>query len=146
MEKRMMQIDAHTGEIQEGFVAYISPRRKNGFTEGWIAMSQNNALLTIAKADIGDQARRVLFMLLAKMEYENFIVVSQTEMAKELNMSQPNFARGVSVLEKEGIILRGPKVGRQGSLKLNPQYGWKGTSKNHITALDDFRKNRKAKP
>jgi hypothetical protein len=61
-------------------------------------------------------------------------------------MSQPNFARGVSVLEKEGIILRGPKVGRQGSLKLNPQYGWKGTSKNHITALDDFRKNRKAKP
>ena len=143
MQKRLVQVDAFTGEPQDGFVAYISPKRKNGFQKGWIAMSQSNALLALAKADLGDQARRVLFMLLAKVEFENFIVVSQTEMANELGMSQPNFTKAVSKLVEEGVILRGPKVGRMGSLKLNPEYGWKGTAKNHIIALDEVRKARR---
>ena len=143
MEKRLAQIDLHTGEIQEGFVAYISPKRKNGFQKGWIAMSQENALLSLAKADLGDQARRVLFMMLAKVEFENFIVVSQSSMAEELGMTLPNFSRALSRLVKEGVILRGPKVGQQASLKLNPNYGWKGTAKNHIVAVDEFRGKRK---
>ncbi len=143
MEKRLYQIDAHTGEYQEGFVAYISPKRKNGFQKGWLAMSQTNAFFSLAKADLGDQARRVLFMLLAKVEFENYIVVSQSEMAKELGMPLPNFSRAVSRLTDEGVILRGPKVGRMGSLKLNPEYGWKGTAKNHVIALDDVRKSKK---
>ena len=143
MEKRLYQIDAHTGEYQEGFVAYISPRRKNGFQKGWIAMSQTHALDRLANAGLTGQTYRVLLKLLAKVEFENYIVVSQAEMAKELEMNQPNFARALSALVNEGVILRGPKVGRMGSLKLNPEYGWKGTAKNHVIALDDVRKSKK---
>ena len=143
MEKRLLQIDAFTGEMQEGFVAYISPKRKNGFQRGWIAMNQIDALDALANANLGGQAYRVLLKLLAKVEFENFIVVSQSEMAKELGMKLPNFNRCLSDLAKEGVILRGPKVGRMGSLKLNPEYGWKGTAKNHIIALDEVRKARR---
>ncbi len=142
MQKRLYQVDAHTGEVQDGYVAYISPKRKNGFQKGWIAMSQENALLMMAKSNIGHQASRVLFMLLAKVEFENYIVVSQAEMAAEIGMLQSNFAKAVTRLVNEGIIQRGPKVGRQGSLRLNPHYGWKGTAKNHIIALDGARKKK----
>lgn len=140
MEKRLYQVDAHTGEIQQGFVAYISPKRKNGFQKGWIAMSQENALLEIAKSGFTGETLRVLLVLLAKVEYENFIVVSQSDMAEELGVSKTQFNRSLKILIDNDIIQRGPKVGRQGSLRLNPNYGWKGTAKNHIIALDGVRK------
>ena len=43
MNKRLQQIDSETGEIIDGFVAYVVPKRKNGFGQGWLAMAQNGA-------------------------------------------------------------------------------------------------------
>ena len=143
MQKRLVQVDAFTGEIEDGFVAYMAPKRRNGFVNGWVAMSQQRALIELAKADLGDEARRVLFVLLGHVEYENFIVVPQAAMAKQIGMATPNFSRAVSRLVAEGVIERGPKVGRMVSLRLNPAYGWKGTAKNHVIALDQERQKRR---
>ena len=41
MNRHMQQIDQQTGELVEGFVAYVVPKRKNGFQKGWMAMAQN---------------------------------------------------------------------------------------------------------
>ena len=38
MNRHMQQIDHQTGEVVEGFVAYVVPKRKNGFQKGWMAM------------------------------------------------------------------------------------------------------------
>lgn len=146
MQKRLVQVDAFTGEIEDGFVAYVAPKRRNGFVNGWVAMSQQKALIELAKADLGDEARRVLFVLLGHVEYENFIVVPQAAMASEIGLPKSNFSRAVSRLVAEGIIERGPKVGRMVSLRLNPAYGWKGTARNHVIALDQERKKRRAAP
>ena len=37
MNRHMQQIDHQTGEVVEGFVAYVVPKRKNGFQrkDGW---------------------------------------------------------------------------------------------------------------
>ena len=142
MQKRLVQVDAFTGEIEHGFVAYMAPKRRNGFVNGWVAMSQQKALIELARADLGDEARRVLFVLLGHVEYENFIVVPQAAMAKEIGLPKSNFSRAVSRLVDEGVIERGPKVGRMVSLRLNPSYGWKGTARNHVIALDQERKKR----
>ena len=41
MNRHMQQIDHQTGEVvEEGFVAYVVPKRKNGFQKGWMAMAQ----------------------------------------------------------------------------------------------------------
>ena len=40
MNRHMQQIDHQTGEVVEGFVAYVVPKRKNGFGQGWLAMAQ----------------------------------------------------------------------------------------------------------
>lgn len=143
MQKRLVQVDAFTGEIEDGFVAYVAPKRRNGFVNGWVAMSQQKALIELARADLGDEARRVLFVLLGHVEYENFIVVPQARMAEEIGLPKSNFSRAVSRLVDEGVIERGPKVGRMVSLRLNPAYGWKGTAKNHVIALDQERQKRR---
>lgn len=143
MQKRLVQVDAFTGEIEDGFVAYVAPKRRNGFVNGWVAMSQQKALIELARADLGDEARRVLFVLLGHVEYENFIVVPQARMAEEIGLPKSNFSRAVTRLVNEGIIERGPKVGRMVSLRLNPAYGWKGTAKNHVIALDQERQKRR---
>ena len=33
MNKRLIQIDHDTGEVVDGFVAYVVPKRKNGFNK-----------------------------------------------------------------------------------------------------------------
>lgn len=144
-QKRLGQVDMETGELLgEGFVAYVVPKRRNGFQkDGWIAMTQNtSALETLANADLGDEARRVFLILLAHLEHENFILTPQAEMASKLKMEKPNFNRAMRKLEAEGVILRGPKIGRMVSFKLNPEYGWKGSAQKHVLALDEQRKLR----
>ena len=42
MNRHMQQIDQQTGEVVEGFVAYVVPKRKNGFQKGWMAMAQES--------------------------------------------------------------------------------------------------------
>lgn len=137
--KRFIQIDAETGELEQGFVAYIAPKRKNGFSkEGWVAMAQGMAMVNLAKSPRMDgESLRVFLILCSHLEYENFILTPQTEMAEKIGMSKTNFSRALKKLLEEGVVEKGPKIGRMVSLKLNPEYGWKGSAKGHQHALKD---------
>jgi hypothetical protein len=42
----------------------------------------------------------------------------------------------------EGVIEKGPKIGRMASLRISPAYVWKGTALNHKKALEDRMKAR----
>jgi hypothetical protein len=73
---------------------------------------------------------RVFLYLNARLDFENLIVVPQTEVAAALSMKRPAISRAVKLLTDKQIILRGPKIGSVGSFKLNPHYGWKGKVQN----------------
>lgn len=131
-----------TGEILEGGqLALIFPKRRNGFVEGWVAVSQN-PMLELAKADLGAEASKVLFLILARLDFENWINLNQTGCAREIGLKQPNFARGLRKLQELGVLLVGPKVGRNGTFRLNPNFGWKGSAKGHNDALRERMKAR----
>ena len=49
MNRHMQQIDHQTGEVVEGFVAYVVPKRKNGFQKGWMAMAQEAMMMPCSK-------------------------------------------------------------------------------------------------
>ena len=135
--KRVVSSVMDTGEVMEGAVlGMFFPKRQNGFREGWIAMAQN-ALIEIARADLGDQARRVLFVILGKLDFENFILVSQSEIAETISMHRSDVSKAIAKLEGEGIIVRGPKAGRSATFRLNPSFGWKGSAANHQKALKE---------
>ena len=93
-----------------------------------------DALKILAKTLTGEQFK-VLMMLLADLDYENYIQIAQADIADALGMQKTNVSRSVKVLIDLSVILQGPKVGRSYSYRLNPQFGWKGTVSNHKKAL-----------
>lgn len=136
MTRRIDQIDTETGELIGGFVAVIQPKRRNGFGDGWIAMSQT-AMTAIRKAGLQGRDYEVLFALLEVLDFENLIQVSQVELAQELGMQKPNLSRSIKRMVDIGILLEGPKIGRSKTFRLNPSFGWKGSAKGHTDALKE---------
>jgi len=134
MQRLIGYVDAN-GEVHEGSVlALMMPKRTNGFYEGWVAVAQD-AFLALANSGLGLEARRVLDILLAYLDFENWIHLPQVEIAAMLNMKRANVSRAMRDLEKIGVILRGPKIGRSFTYRINPNFGWKGSAKNHREAL-----------
>ena len=136
------QVDLSTGELLEGAtLAVFYPKRKNGFTTGWFAMAQE-PLMKLAQADLGKEAMRVLFAVLAKLDYENWISINQAELGRQLSIKPSNLRRAIARLVLEGVLLAGPKLQATGTYSLNPRYGWKGSAKGHQQALLDRMKAR----
>ena len=79
-----------------------------------------------SQRDLGNQALRVFVYLNGRLDFENVIQVEQIEIAQVLGMQKQNVHQAIRKLEELGIILRGPKVGRSSSWRLNPNAGWKG--------------------
>ncbi len=143
-QKRFMQVDAETGElVEEGFVAYVAPKRKNGFGTRWVAMAQD-AFDLMAESNLEGRDWRVFAKLLGRIDFENLMVVNQAEVAKELGMHRQHVQRSIKHLLALGVILEGPKIGVSRSYRLNPEFGWKGSARNHVIALDQERKKRMA--
>lgn len=138
--RRIVQKDSETGETLKGVVAYFVPRRQNGFSEGWFAMA--NLAFKALKMFTHLEEFRVLMALLELVDYENKIVVHQADIARELGMLRQNVSSAIKRLVEAGVILKGPKKGINCSYQLNPEFGWKGSGKNHVTALQKHREER----
>lgn len=132
--RKIASIDQNTGEILEGVVVYCGVK-KNPYSTGWIMNSQEALELLATDEDLTKEAFRVLIFLMARLDFENWIQITQKEIAEKLNIHKQNVSRAISLLESKGILLRGPKVGRSYAFRLNPYFGWKGKVKN----LNDYR-------
>jgi DNA-binding Lrp family transcriptional regulator len=75
-------------------------------------------------------------------QWHNWIHLPQSEIAEILNMKRPHVSRAMRDLERVEVILRGPKVGRSFTYRINPNFGWKGSAKNHNAALKERMKER----
>ena len=129
-------VDKYTGE-EFGFPVIVG-RKRNPYGKGWVMNSQDAAILLAKDKDIKGETHRVLWFIIGILDFENWVQLSVTEIAKELGMQRPHISRAIKLLEEKEIILRGPKVGRSYAFMLNPDFGWKGKVKN----LDDYRKER----
>ena len=136
-QRRFGQVDLDTGEIvTDGQLVYQPAKRRNGFQQGgWLAMAQN-PVKQIAKTNIGGEAMRVFLLMCGELDFENWINLSQTAIANDLNMTPSHVSRAIARLKNEQIILEGPKVGRARTYRMNPAYGWKGSAKSHREALN----------
>ena len=135
----MQQIDHQTGEVVEGFVAYVVPKRKNGFQKGWMAMAQE-AMMMLAQSNLTGNDMKVMWAMLARLDYENLIQVNQAEVSEQVGMNRHNVNRSIKKLIELGVILEGVKIGISRSYRLNPNFGWKGSAKGHREALHEHLK------
>ena len=129
-------VDKYTGE-EFGFPVIVG-RKRSPYQKGWVMNSQEALEIVAKDKEIKGETYRVLFFICARLDFENWVQLSVTEIANELDLKQPHVSRAMKVLENKEIILRGPKVGRSYAFMLNPDFGWKGNVRN----LDEYRKQR----
>jgi len=117
-----------TGELMEGCLVYVPQRPK--IRKGWF-MAFQEAFIELAKdREITWEVQRVLYYFFGKLDFENYIHITQTEIAEALGMQKTNVSRAVKTLCDKKIILKGPKTGKTITYRLNSNYGWKGKVRN----------------
>lgn len=132
MRKQIVNLDASTGQVMDGIIAYVQPRRQNAF-EGWVAVAQT-ALQDLSKSHLTGTDFRVLMACLARLEWKNMLPMHQTEMAHELGLVPSNFNRSLKKLIDFGVIEKQVDSGVR-LYRLNPHFGWKGSAKHHREAV-----------
>ena len=134
----MQQIDHQTGEVVEGFVAYVVPKRKTDFRkDGWQWLK---TMMMLAQSNLTGNDMKVMWAMLARLDYENLIQVNQAEVSEQVGMNRHNVNRSIKKLIELGVILEGVKIGISRSYRLNPNFGWKGSAKGHREALHEHLK------
>lgn len=127
--RKLVTVDADTGERVEG-VAVLVGGKKSAFTKiygrRWFVVSQEPMAMLAADKDMTLEPHRVLLYLMSRLDFDNFIYVTQAEISDYLGIKKPNVSRAMKLLERKGLILRGPKLGHSHAWRLNPDYGYKG--------------------
>lgn len=131
----IQQVDLETGEVLQGTVVLIPHKKKIELHGGWVAMAQP-AMKAFSQIK-SLEAQRVLWALLARLDYENYVLVNQKEIGDELGIKPPNLSRAMKLLAEHAILITGPKVGRSSTYRLNPSMGWKGSTTSHSKALNE---------
>jgi hypothetical protein len=117
-------VDKYTEE-EYGFPVIVG-RKRNPYEKGWVMNSQEALEIVAKDKEIKGETYRVLFFICARLDFENWVQISGTEIANELGMRKQHVSEAMKILEAKEIILRGPKVGRSYAFMLNPEFGWKG--------------------
>ena len=133
--RKIASFDQDTGEILRGVIVYCGVKQ-NPYSTGWVMNSQEALELLASDKDLTKESLRVLMFLMARLDFENWIQITQKEISEKLGIKKPNISKAVLLLEEKGIILRGPKLGRSSAFRLNPYFGWKGKVKN----LEEYRR------
>jgi DNA-binding transcriptional ArsR family regulator len=129
-KRRIGSVDLNTGELLDGVNVWVGRKVASPYGRQWMQVNQDALAEIAADSDIGLQAWRVFAYLNSRLDFENLILVPQTEIAAALRMKQPAVSRAIKLLADKQIILRGPKVGGMSAYQLNPHYGWKGKVEN----------------
>jgi hypothetical protein len=135
--KRIGSIDLKTGELLDGVNVWIGRKIVSPYGSQWMQVNQEALAEIAADKDLGAEAWRVFAYLNARLDFENLIIVQQTEIADILGMKPQAVSRAMRMLIGKQIILRGPKIGSVGSYRLNPHYGWKGKVQNLTKARQE---------
>ena len=88
----------------------------------------------IADEKLSYEEYRVFLKLLSRVDFENYLTVSQGELAQELGMKQPNIARAIKGLCNRKVIIEGPRAGLNKTYRFNPYIAHKGADRDNTVS------------
>ena len=132
-----MVTDEETGKIKGCF-----PLKPKNLGKGWVALYQQ-AISKIADMNLTTEQYRVFLKLLSKVDFENYLTISQKELSEELNMKQPNVSKAIKKLCELKIIIEGPRAGLNKTYRLNPYVAHKGSNRDNTIIDFDKHLNKK---
>lgn len=122
--------------LENGKGTYIFYPGKLKIKDWFIAKQAAFVSLAIDKELRGND-RRVLDYLFGHLEFENYIYITQKEIATRLGMTSQGVSTSIKLLVKKSILEKGPKWGCSYSYRLNHFYAWKGS----VKSLDEHKKS-----
>lgn len=141
--KRFQSVDIETGEIFDYSLIAVKKKQSYLFDGGWIAMGQNAAAQIANNQNLNGTDLRVFLMLLSELDFENFVYLSQVDLAEKMNLKTSNLNVSLKRLIENSIVIEGPRVGRTKTFKLNANLAWKGSAKTHVNAVSSRQKFKK---
>ena len=140
-EKEYTAIIGEDDEVK----AYLVKPRKNRLGVNWVAIFQT-ALEWLATENLQNQEYRVLLYLMSKSDFENYLRITQTNIATALKMKQPAVSRAMRGLLAHDIIITVPHVGKAKTYRLNPRMAHKGKNlQQTIIDYEELKKHQKEK-
>lgn len=126
-----------TGQVYQG-LAVLQGRRypketefNTMFKDGWKFLSSVEGL--------SGQDYRVFSALMQRMDFGNWICVSQETIAEELGINRRVVTRSINKLVKANVIQKRKEEAdkRRSKYRLNPQIGWKGKANQWMRVIGD---------
>jgi len=122
------EINLETGELERQYAIVPIVRKK---LRGGFFMAIQEGFLHLAQLNLTGEQLKVLLYIMGKLDFENYICLTQKSVAEALQMQRPHISRAFKVLVEKGVIHEGPKVGRIKTYRLDPSFGYKGKVKNY---------------
>lgn len=135
----VQQVDSNTGEILEGGCLVYVPQRQR-FREAFVMLWQDALKRLAEEGKLSARHWRVLVWLMGRLDYENYIHVTQADIARELRMDPSDVSKIIRDLLQRGVMVKGPRVGRSFTFRMSGDLGWKG----QVRSFQEERKRRLA--
>lgn len=116
------------GNVTKRFGIFELPD-KSKLRGGWF-MAMQDGLDWLSTQNFTGETLKVLIHIWSKLDFENYILVKQADIATKLKMPKQNVSRAIKVLIDAGVIHAGPNVGQVKTYRLDPSFGFKGKAKN----------------
>lgn len=137
-EREVIAILGNDNEVS----SYIVKPKIKHFGVNWLMIYQDT-LEWLATEHIPYEQIRVFMYLMSKLDFENYIRITQASIAEALKMKTSNVSRAVRGLISRSIIIEGPHAGLAKTYRLNPHMAYKGKNpKNTIIEFDSLVKAR----
>lgn len=137
------ELDPSTGEIKRQYI--ITPLKPKTGLKGGFFLAIQEGFEHISKLDLTGEQYKVLTYIMSQLDFENYICLTQKSVCEALGMKKSNVSRSFKKLVAEGIIHEGPKIAQAKTYRLDPNFGFKGKSKNIkgvVQELDEYRKKK----
>jgi hypothetical protein len=130
MRRKVRLLDEQTGELFNTPVYLNSPQKRSTlYGNRWFQMAQDPLLALTKDRELWGLPTIILLYLCGRLDFENYVHVPQQEIADYIGTSRPEVTKAITKLVEKNILIRGHKIGRSSSYRLNPAYGWKGDNK-----------------
>ena len=139
--RNLIVTDKNTGEVLDRLPVYCPKKDKSLFSDvGFLGVSLNAAKV-LSDYKIGETGFRVLLRIVSETGMDNKININQSDLAKQMGLARSNFNRSLKQLIELEIILEDKKEGKSKAYCLNPKYAWRGSTRNHVEALEEYENN-----
>lgn len=139
-ERECTVLFGEDGEV----TGYINRHKVNRLGGHWVATFQDGLVWMAKQEGMTGEQWRVFAYLVGCLDFDNYLKVSQKDIAEELHMHVKAVSRAIKGLKELDVISVGPMAGRSKTYRLNPRIAHRGARNYQQTIIEyDELKKRK---